>query len=600
MRYALVIGNSQYSDPKLAQLKTPEADSRELAKVLRSKRFGNYDKVILLMDQTEAKIRRSISAFLSNKKPDDLVLLYFSGHGVLDGRGNLFLASKDTEMGTLNATAISSSFISYELDNCRSKRQILILDCCNSGAFARGTKGPQKAITESTFEGSGSGRVVLTASDSTQFAFEGDRVIAQSSFSLFTHFLLEGLKTGRADRDQDGQVSLDEWYDYCHARITATTPQQVPHKWSYRQQGDLIIAQNPYAGRKVPPKVLQLRAMLDQKQKDFQQHGLFLDSIELSVIEDELERTRLELQEADKRLILLSAVIYDDGQKWLDICGGVGLEWLHQAYQDGKMPQKVRLGAVRFLGQIAGERIFNELMDMIGKDSEQDEAGLDLLAQYVSSAPNPPELPWKLRRLLFPRLLRLSSEKTLVQRSYIIRGVAILVPTCVIILFSAFYFADLQTKWTFLELALVFIFSSVGIIAGTIFVRVATALVLLRKALPVSWLLFALLVAGGLIGIPLFSAITGSTEIWKASAGIGALLAAMHLFGVWKQSRYWVYLSPFLAIGATLLVFNLSVSSPIAALGESLSAGLFTAGYTYLVTSTKKPDSKITAGEYTR
>ena len=599
MRYALVIGNSQYSDPKLAQLKTPEADSRELAKVLRSKRIGNYDKVSLLIDQTDAKTRRAISAFLSNKKPDDLVLLYFSGHGVLDGRGNLFLASKDTDMGTLNATAISSSFIAYELDNCRSRRQILILDCCNSGAFARGTKGPQKAITESTFEGSGSGRVVLTASDSTQFAFEGDRVIAQTSFSLFTHFLLEGLKTGRADRDKDGQVSLDEWYDYCYAKITATTPQQVPHKWSYRQQGDLIIAQNPYARRKVSPNVLQLRAMLDQKQKDFQQHGLFLDSIELSVIEDELERTRLELQESDKRLILLSAAVYDDGQKWLDICGGVGLEWLHQACQDGRMPQKVRLGAVRFLSQVAGERTLHELLDVIGKDSKPDETGLDLLSQYVSSSQHPPKLPWNLRRLLFSRLLSLGSEETLAQRSYMIRGVAILVPICVTILFSATYLADIQTKWTFLEVVLVFIFSSVGIIAGTIFVRVITAIVLLRKVLPVSWLLFALLAAGGLFGIPLFSAITGSRELWKANAGAGALLAVMHLISMWRHSRSWVYFSPVLVIGVTVLVFKLSVSDPITALGESISAGLFTAGYTYLVTTTKKIDSKITAGEYT-
>ena len=63
------------------------------------------------------------------------------------------------------------------MDSCRSRRQILILDCCHSGAFARGTKGEQKAITETTFEGSGFGRVVLTASDSTQYALEGDQVV---------------------------------------------------------------------------------------------------------------------------------------------------------------------------------------------------------------------------------------------------------------------------------------------------------------------------------------------------------------------------------------------------------------------------------------
>ena len=32
MKYALIIGNNKYDDPKLAQLKTPAADSQALAK----------------------------------------------------------------------------------------------------------------------------------------------------------------------------------------------------------------------------------------------------------------------------------------------------------------------------------------------------------------------------------------------------------------------------------------------------------------------------------------------------------------------------------------------------------------------------------------
>ena len=131
---------------------------------MADKNIGSFDEVSPLIDRTETEIRRAISSFLSNKKPDDLVLVYFSGHGVLDDRGRLFLSLKDTETTLLKATAIPSTFISDEMDSCRSKRQILILDCCHSGAFARGTKGEQKAVTEATFEGSGYGRVVMTAS----------------------------------------------------------------------------------------------------------------------------------------------------------------------------------------------------------------------------------------------------------------------------------------------------------------------------------------------------------------------------------------------------------------------------------------------------
>lgn len=260
MKYALIIGNSKYDDPKLAQLKTPAADSRALAKVLDDGAIGSFDEVASLINESETRVRRAISAFLTNRKPEDLVLVYFSGHGVLDDRGRLNLALKDTQVNLLKATSIPASFVADEMDSCRSKRQILILDCCHSGAFARGTKGEQKAITETTFEGNGFGRVVLTASDSTQYALEGDQIIEQTELSLFTHFLLEGLQTGEADVNNDGHISLDEWYDYTYGKVISETPRQVPHKWSYNQQGDLIIAKNPHVKKRLvelPYELLQ-------------------------------------------------------------------------------------------------------------------------------------------------------------------------------------------------------------------------------------------------------------------------------------------------------------------------------------------------------
>ena len=244
-RYALVIGNSQYDDLSLSRLKTPEADVHALATALRDDSIGNFDDVREMINQPEASVRRAISTFFLQKKSDDLLLLYFSGHGVLDAQGRLFLAVKDSQRQLLNATAIPAGFITDEMDSCRSKRQILILDCCHSGAFAKGSKGDTRAVTATTFEGNGYGRVVLTASDSTQYALEGDQVIQQASFSLFTNYLLEGLTSGQADLAQDGLITLDEWYDYAYDRVVSETPEQTPRKWVYNQQGELIIARNP-------------------------------------------------------------------------------------------------------------------------------------------------------------------------------------------------------------------------------------------------------------------------------------------------------------------------------------------------------------------
>lgn len=243
-RAALVIGNGSYEDPGLADLAAPLADVRALAETLRDPSAGAF-QVTELVDEPESVIRRALVTFFHKRHPDDLLLLYFSGHGLLDERGQLYLACRDTYRSILRGTAIPAGFVSDDMDQCRSRRQILILDCCNSGAFARGAKGPASAVTQSTFEGNGYGRAVLTASSSTEFAFEGDQVLADTDRSLFTHFLLEGIRTGAADGDRDGVVSLDEWYEYAYGEVITRRPSQNPQKWVYRQVGDLVIARSP-------------------------------------------------------------------------------------------------------------------------------------------------------------------------------------------------------------------------------------------------------------------------------------------------------------------------------------------------------------------
>ncbi len=245
-RYALIIGTDQYSDPKLAQLKTPAADAQAMAQVLADAQIGQFDQVQQCINEQEYEVRRAIAEFVEDKKPDDLVLIYFSGHGVQDSSGRLHLALKDTVTKIVSATAIPMQFVIQELDSCRSKKQVLILDCCHSGAFAiTGLKADAKAVTRATFEGEGSGRVVMTATDALQFALEGDQVLKDTNFSLFTHFLLAGLKTGEADRDRDGFVSAEEWFDYGHDQVRSVTDRQSPHLWNYGAEGDLLIGHSP-------------------------------------------------------------------------------------------------------------------------------------------------------------------------------------------------------------------------------------------------------------------------------------------------------------------------------------------------------------------
>lgn len=245
-KFALIIANTEYGDPGLAQLTAPGIDAKEFGRALDSPEIGAFDDVIILFNENSSKVSEVIDHFFSAKKPDDLLLLYFSGHGVRDEYGSLYLAVKNTNRERLRSTAIKSDFIRDAMDQSRSRRQVLILDCCNSGAFAQGTKAETGGSigTAKAFEGRGYGRIVLAASDSTQFAWEGDKVIgSDTSNSLFTHFLVKGLE-GEADRDGDGKITVDELYDYAYERIVDQTSKQTPGKWSYKQQGDIVLREN--------------------------------------------------------------------------------------------------------------------------------------------------------------------------------------------------------------------------------------------------------------------------------------------------------------------------------------------------------------------
>lgn len=246
-KFALVIANTEYQDASFAKLTAPGKDAEEFAQVLRDAELAAFEDVQILLNEGESKIRRFIARFFTDRKRDDLLLLYFSGHGVRNEQGQLFLAANDTEISILEATGIPAEFVTYAMNNSHSQRQLLILDCCNSGAFAHGSKsasGVGKSMGIATaFEGSGFGRVVLTATDATQFAWEGDKVIGDTQKSVFTHFLIEGLK-GDADRNGDGRINVDELYDYAYEQVVRRTPKQTPGKWSYKQQGDIILREN--------------------------------------------------------------------------------------------------------------------------------------------------------------------------------------------------------------------------------------------------------------------------------------------------------------------------------------------------------------------
>jgi bifunctional DNase/RNase len=241
-KFALIVATYEYEDEGLGRLTAPARDAESFAEVLRQRGVADFE-VTTLINEPHHRVGAEISAFYRDRRSDDLTLLYFSGHGLKDDDGQLYLAATNTRRDSLIFSGISAENIDRAMERCISKQKVLILDCCYSGAYPMGarTKADTQVHTIERFQGRG--RTVLTASDSTQYAFEGDRVEGQSSPSVFTGFLVAGIRDGSADLDGDGDIALDELYTYVHDRVAEVRPQQRPKRLD-NIQGRIVIARN--------------------------------------------------------------------------------------------------------------------------------------------------------------------------------------------------------------------------------------------------------------------------------------------------------------------------------------------------------------------
>jgi uncharacterized caspase-like protein len=249
-RRALIVANYEYSDRGLRQLRAPASNARALAAVLQDPEIGDFE-VHTLVNESAHVINRAVDEFFADSQPEDLLLVYFSCHGIKDKEGELYFAAADTVLGRLGSTAVSAEFVNRRMSRSRSRQVVLLLDCSYGGAFERGPvaragsdaeseqAGPDMRI-EQQFEGRS--RAVITASSAMEYAFEAGELADTREIppSVFTSALVQGLGTGEADLNQDGLVGLDELYEYVYDKVRAATPNQTPGMWISGMQAELL------------------------------------------------------------------------------------------------------------------------------------------------------------------------------------------------------------------------------------------------------------------------------------------------------------------------------------------------------------------------
>ncbi|MDJ0535350.1 MAG: substrate-binding domain-containing protein [Xenococcaceae cyanobacterium MO_207.B15] len=268
IKVALLIGVSEYK-PGLNQLPEALKDVEAMQRVLQNQDMGGFDEVKILANPEPLEMQEAIEMLFSDRTKDDLALLFFSGHGIKDDAGRLYFATRITRKNRkgelVKATAVPANFVHDIMSNSRCRREIVILDCCFSGAFAEGMTAKDDGIVDIQRQLGGEGRAVLTASTSSQYSFEEQG----SALSVYTRYLVEGIETGDADLDGDGVVSIDEWHDYASTKVRAVQPSMSPGIYAVREGFKIRVA-------KIPPE--------EPKEKYRKEVKLFISRGDISLV----------------------------------------------------------------------------------------------------------------------------------------------------------------------------------------------------------------------------------------------------------------------------------------------------------------------------
>ncbi len=243
-KVALLVGVGNYDRLEdLKPLASALKDVEAMRRILQNSEMGEFAEVMPLIDPDPMQFQGAIESLYRDRDKTDLLLLFFSGHGIKDEQGNLYFATRVTEKTPrgelIRSSAVPASFVREIMANCRSRRQVVILDCCFSGAFDSAFQSKDDGSVDLHNQLGAEGRVVLASSSSTQYSFEQPG----ADLSIYTQYIVEGIETGAADLDSDGEVSVRELHDYATRKVRDAAPSMNPKIIVLKDQGfDIVVA----------------------------------------------------------------------------------------------------------------------------------------------------------------------------------------------------------------------------------------------------------------------------------------------------------------------------------------------------------------------
>lgn len=268
--YVLAISVSEFKD-KERNLKFATKDAKDL--IEQFEKTNHFVKVhsetIFDKEATKGNVLKAAD-FLKSAKVDDQVLIYISSHGLLNEKLDYYIAMHDVDFEDPTDKGLAYEEIDALLDGLACRNRLIMIDACHSGevdkdeavdigiastnnsnvsvtaksgtTFIRPKAGLKNSFSymKNLFNDvtKGTGTTVISAAGGYEFALESD----DWNNGVFTYAVLQGLSTGKADLDGDGNVQVSELKNYVTLQVVELTKgKQHPTTRSENAVNDYIL-----------------------------------------------------------------------------------------------------------------------------------------------------------------------------------------------------------------------------------------------------------------------------------------------------------------------------------------------------------------------
>ena len=273
--YILAIGVGEYENPEYnLNYTVNDAKAFSAAVSLRQEQLKRFERIehITLLNQEAKKVKifSALARLAGTARPEDGIIVYFSGHGTAQGDRFYLIPQDIGYMGSRNEvsaagikTILSNSISDLALEEAfrdiDAGQMLLVIDACNSGKALQADdwrRGPMntKGLGQLAYE---KGMNVLTASQDVELAYESEAL----KHSYLTYALIEnGLKSKvkEADANKDGQLLLREWFDFAVGEVPKLRQTKVEQA-AKQQNKSLEEVEVKEGGKVQQPKVFYRR-----------------------------------------------------------------------------------------------------------------------------------------------------------------------------------------------------------------------------------------------------------------------------------------------------------------------------------------------------